>query len=175
MSPAKRGARSSEKILIALDDSAGAWQAVEYAGLRYGRSAGVKITLLHILPDLPPEFWDIGHFLSPAERRARQRVIDDWEKGQEKKWGALIKKAREHLVRAGIRPAAVRRKFVPEVGDPATEIVEEARRGRFSTIVIGRGSERQGPSSPLGGNADRVIRLAWDLNVIVAGAAETRP
>ncbi len=62
-----------------------------------------------------------------------------------------------------------------EYSSAGAEIVDEARRGRFSTIVIGRGSERQGPSSPLGGNADRVIRLAWDLNVIVAGAAETRP
>jgi nucleotide-binding universal stress UspA family protein len=180
MSPVKRGGPSSgrvrpEKILIALDDSAGAWQAVEYVGFRFSRSAGVRITLLHILPDLPPEFWDIGHFLSRTEQQARQRVIDEWEKGQGKKWSALVKKARAQLVRSGISAAAVRRKFVPGVGDPATEIVTEARKGRFSTIVIGRGGERHGPSSPLGGNADRVVRLAWDLNVIVAGAAGPRP
>jgi nucleotide-binding universal stress UspA family protein len=170
MGPAKRGA-ASEKILIALDESEDSWRAVEYVAARFGRSAGVSITLLHILPDLPPEFWDIGHFLGRAEQRARERGIAEWEKAQEMKWTGLVRKARARLVGSGIRASAVRRKFVPGVGDAAAEIVDEARKGGYSTIVIGRGGKRPGPSSLLGGNADRVVRLAWDLNVIVAGAA----
>jgi nucleotide-binding universal stress UspA family protein len=160
--------------MIALDDSEDSWQAVTYAGERFGRSAEVRITLLHVLPDLPPEFWDIGHFLSRAERKARERLIEEWEKSQEKKWTALVRKAKDYLVRSGISASAVRRKFVPGIGDPATETVTEARKGGFSTIIIGRGGVRKGPPSPLGGNADKVIRQAWDLNVIVAGKARRK-
>jgi nucleotide-binding universal stress UspA family protein len=173
MSPAKRGA-PLENIIIALDDSEDSWLAVVYAGERFARSAGVKITLLHVLPDLPPEFWDIGHFLTPAERKARQRLIDEWEKTQEKKWTSLVQKAKDYLVRSGISASAVRRKFVPGIGDPATETVTEARKGGFTTIIIGRGGVRKGPPPPLGGNADKVIRQAWDMNVIVAGRRAKR-
>lgn len=165
---------ASEKILVALDDSEGAWRAVDFVGRRFGRSTGVRITLLHVLPDLPPEFWDIGHFLTRGEQRVRERTIEEWETAQEKKWTGLVRKARAYLVRSGISATAVRRKFVPGVGDAATEIVDEARRGGFSTVVIGRGGEGPGPPSHLGVNADRVVRLAWDLNVIIAGAGEPR-
>jgi len=176
VSPAKTGTASAkgappERILVALDESEDSWRAVEYVAEGFGRSPGVRVTLLHILPDLPPEFWDTGHFLSRAERQSREQAVKEWETSQEKKWAALVKRARARLVRSGLRTAAVRRKFVPGVGDAAAEIVDEARKGRFSTIVIGRGGRRPGPSSLLGGNADRVVRLAWDRNVIVAGAA----
>ena len=54
-------------------------------------------------------------------------VLTDDLVAQEKKWTDLVKRARADLVRAGISATAVRRKFVPGVGDAATEIVDEAR------------------------------------------------
>jgi nucleotide-binding universal stress UspA family protein len=169
MSPVKRGG-PPEKIMIALDDSPDAWRAVELTGERFGRSAGVRVMLLHVLPDLPPRFWDIGHFLTPAERKSQARLVKEWEKSQEKEWTAVIRRARDFLVRSGISASAVKRKFVPGIGDPATEIVSEARKAGCSTIVIGRGGRQKGVSSTLGDNADKVIRLARDLDVIVAGS-----
>jgi nucleotide-binding universal stress UspA family protein len=160
--------------MIALDDSADAWRAVELAGERFGRTAGATVILLHVLPDLPPRFWDIGHFLSPAERKSQARLVEEWEKSQEKKWTAVVRRAKEFLVRSGISASAVKRKFVPGIGDPATEIVSEARKAGCTTIVIGRGGGEKGSSSSLGDNTDKVIRLARDLDVLVAGSARRR-
>ncbi|HEY9073169.1 MAG TPA: universal stress protein, partial [Desulfobaccales bacterium] len=72
------------KLLIALDSSEGAWRAVEYVAQTFGKTPGVKVTLLHILSGLPPAYWDDGHVLQDKEREARQRLVASWQKEQEK-------------------------------------------------------------------------------------------
>jgi nucleotide-binding universal stress UspA family protein len=157
----------TKKILIALDGSEAAWRAVEYVGKHFGRVPRVKVTLLHVLPDLPPLFWDIGHFLSRQEQKARKSLIDQWEKEHEARWTELIEKAKRHLVRAGVSAGAIRRTFKPDYGDVATEIIEEAVKGRYSAIVMGRTGRAKDRTPRLGSVTNKVLRHASGFQVIV--------
>jgi hypothetical protein len=74
----------ANKILIALDSSEGAWAAVEYVAKTFGQAPGVQVTLLHILPGLPPAFWDHGHIMSGNEKESLQHLMAYWEEEQEK-------------------------------------------------------------------------------------------
>ena len=121
------------KLLIALDSSEGAWRAVEYVAQTFGKTPGVKVTLLHILSGLPPAYWDDGHVLQDKEREARQRLVASWQKEQEKNWLDLVNKAHQQLTAAGLAKEAVANKFKPKYYDVAEDIIDEAADGRLTT------------------------------------------
>jgi nucleotide-binding universal stress UspA family protein len=151
----------ADKILIALDNSEGAWGAVEYAAQAFGKILGVQITLLHILPGLPPQFWDHGHLIEKdAEIKALQRLVDNWEAEQEKQWHSLMQKARGRLKKAGIPDDAVTARFKTKYYDVAEDILDEAETGGFHHIVLGRRGLGKARARLLGSVAHQVAQKA---------------
>lgn len=149
-----------QRILIALDGSEGAWRAVEYVATAFARAPEVHVTLFHVLPGLPPEFWDLGHVLSEQEREALGRAVAAWERAQEQQWQALVVQARHHLVRAGIPEGAVHDRFRPRDYRVADAIVEEAEQGHYDTIVMGRRGLSGAKGLLLGSVSRRVVETA---------------
>ena len=151
----------SNKILIALDSSEGAWDAVEYVAKTFGKTPGVGVTLLHILPGLPPGFWDHGHIVvSDKEKKSLQRLVANWEAEQEKQWRSLVKKAHSRLNQAGIPKDAVTDKFKPKYYDVAEDILNEAETGGFDTIVMGRRGLGMAKTLLLGSVTSKVVQKA---------------
>lgn len=159
----------AQKILVALDSSEGAWRAVEYVARTFGPAPGVEVTLLNILSGLPPAFWDDGHVLQDQEREARQRLVDQWQKDQEKGWLGLVGKAKETLVAAGIPAAAVAARFKPKYFDVAEDIVKSAVENGCSTIVMGRRGLGKAKALLLGSVTSKVVHNAKGVAVTIVG------
>ena len=157
------------KLLIALDSSEGAWRAVEYAAKTFGRTPGVKVTLLHILSGLPPAFWDDGHVLQEKEREARQRLVASWQQDQEKKWQDLVQQAHQHLTSAGLAKGAVANKFKPKYYDVAEDIINEAQAESYDTIVMGRRGLGKAKALLLGSVTRKVVDNAKGCAVTIVG------
>ena len=157
----------AHKVVIALDSSEGAWRAVEYVAEAFGQTPGVQVTLLHILSGLPPAFWDDGHILEEKEKESRQRLVAGWQKEQEKKWQGLVKKAHDHLTKAGVSKDALVNKFKPKVHDVAEDILSEAGAGRFNTIVMGRRGLGMAKTLLLGSVTYKVVQNAKGCAVII--------
>jgi nucleotide-binding universal stress UspA family protein len=157
----------AHNLLVALDNSEGAWRAVEYVAETFGRAPGVKITLLHILNGLPTSFWDDGHILQEKEREARQRLMANWQAEQEKKWQDLVKKAQERLMAAGIPATSVANKFKPKYYDVAQDIIDEAQSGGFGTIVLGRRGLGMAKAFLLGSVTSKVVDHAKGCAVTI--------
>jgi nucleotide-binding universal stress UspA family protein len=158
----------ANKILVALDNSAGAWGAVEYVAQTYGKTPEVQVTLLHILPGLPPEFWDHGHIIaSPAEKKSLRRLVHNWDADQEKEWQGLMHKARARLEQAGIPRDAITGKFKPKDYDVAEDILDEAEAGGFDTIVMGRRGLGRAKALLLGSVTNKVAQKARDCVVTI--------
>jgi nucleotide-binding universal stress UspA family protein len=157
----------AQKILLALDSSEGAWRAVEYVARTFGQTPGVEVTLLNILSGLPPAFWDDGHVLQDKEREARQRLVDQWQKDQEKGWQGLVDKAKDTLVAAGIPVAAVAAKFKPKYYDVAEDIVNSAVDEGCSTIVMGRRGLGKAKALLLGSVTSKVVHNAKGVAVTI--------
>jgi nucleotide-binding universal stress UspA family protein len=153
------------KLLIALDRSEGAWNAVEYVAKTFAQTPGVEVTLLHILAGLPPAFWDDGHILSEKERESRQRLVASWQADQEKQWQGLVTKATDLLKGAGL--ATVNSKFKPKYFDFAEDIVKEAVDGGFGTIVMGRRGMGAAKSLLLGSVTNKVVQNSRGQAVII--------
>ena len=159
----------AHKALIALDSSEGAWRAVDYVAETFGRTPGVQVALLHVLAGLPPAFWDDGHILSDQEKESRQRLVGSWQKDQEKQWQGLVKKAHDHLTKAGIPKDAVVNKFKPKYFDVAEDILNEAEEGNFDAIVMGRRGLGRAKALLLGSVTNKVVQNAKGCAVTIVG------
>jgi nucleotide-binding universal stress UspA family protein len=122
-----------KKILIAVDDSQYAKNALSYAAGILTRTAGYRCTLIHVLPT-------ISHYLM-EEARTNPRInetiklVIDENTIQSKK---ILEKAKEIMVRAGIAPEAVETLSHLRMQGLAKDIIEYARKHLFDAIVVGR-------------------------------------
>jgi hypothetical protein len=82
------------RFLIALNSSEGAWHAVEYVGRVFGQTPAAEVTLIHILPELPPDYLEEGHILCEEEKKIHDRLVRSWEGKQEKNGRICSKKPR---------------------------------------------------------------------------------
>jgi nucleotide-binding universal stress UspA family protein len=158
----------ANKILIALDSSEGAWSAVEYVANTFGETPGVQVTLIHILPGLPPGFWDHGHIISSTEEKeSLQRLEANWEEKQEEQWHSLMTKARDRLKQAGIPQDVVTYKFKPKYYDVAEDILDEAETEGFDNIVMGRRGLGRARALLLGSVTNKVAQKAKGFAVTI--------
>jgi nucleotide-binding universal stress UspA family protein len=155
------------QLLIPVDGSEGAMRAVQYVADTFGHTPDLKITLLHILPELPPSMWDDGHILNETERQERQELIADWENQEEKPWEAILAQARERLIQAGIAAEALSIKYEPRYSDIADDILDEAELEGCSTIVIGRHGMSGAMKFFMGSVSNQVVNHAKGVAVII--------
>jgi nucleotide-binding universal stress UspA family protein len=126
------------KILIAVDDSPAAQNAVEYAGRYFGKADGIELGLVHVLPNLPAIFWDEGHILSDGEKAERKKVVEKWLVDHRNKLEPLLKKAQAVLTAAGIPASKVQTKFISDSTDAADSVLEEAKVNGYKVVIVGR-------------------------------------
>jgi nucleotide-binding universal stress UspA family protein len=156
-----------KKILVALDDSKGAWKAVEYVAQTFNKTQGVKVTLFHVLPGLPTDLWDAGGILTEGEEKARRRLAAKWEKGKKNEMEGLFGKAQKRLVAAGVPATVLTREFRPDYSNVAQEIIDEARKGGYSTVVMGRRGLGPIKSTLLGSVTNNVVHHAQGFAVTI--------
>ncbi len=125
-------------VLIAFDGSESAFKAVDYVGAQFSGLANMKVTLLYVIPNIPPQFWDDGHILTAAEKEERQEVIDRWFANQRMVLDPHFEKARRLFAEKGIEAGQVETMVAGDTVTVAEAILEEAKTGRYRTLVIGR-------------------------------------
>ena len=155
------------KMLIALNESKSSMKAVEYAAEQFSATKDLQITLVHVLPNLPAIFWDEGHILNDEEKRDRKKVVDKWLADRLVKMEPLFRKATETLVARGLSAGSISRKTISDSLDEAGSILEAAKDGGFTTIVLGRHSSGNGSGHLIGRVSNKVMSHGAGLTVIV--------
>ena len=110
----KQKRRKWEKVLIAMDDSEGSLEAVEYAGHMIGREQ--RVTLFSVL--------DIEHGIEAAEKKREK----------------LLAQAKGHLKRTGMNESDIQIKIARKKKGVAEDILEEVNKGEYGSIILGKGS-----------------------------------
>ncbi len=156
------------KMLISMDTSRGAMQAVDYvASLLQGAASSTRVTLIHVIrgfdvfqPILGQSFVP-GHeedWIARAERELNEasREMDP-----------VFEDAFERLVNAGFSEDLVIQKTVKGASSRAGAIVEEAEEGGYDTIVVGRRGLSTVQEFFMGRVSNKVIQLAKNKTVWV--------
>jgi nucleotide-binding universal stress UspA family protein len=126
------------KILVAYDGSEGAGRALERTAQIAGSMSGAEVTVISVAP-----------MLASGPRSAGPVATSDVEEH-----GRELDEAVEKLKGLGIEA-----KTIEAVGHTAGSIVDEAKRGGFSLIVVGA-SGHHGIERFVGSTATRVVSHA---------------
>jgi len=154
-----------KKILIAIDGSAYALQAVDYVSKHFG-GEDLQIMLFHVLPYVPAEFWDDGHILTEEERKTRKDVVDKWLSNQTLKLEPIFDAASKILIGSGIQEDRISAKWISDSTDVAGSILEEALSGGYDTLVVGRcgyGSNKD----RLGAVTEKLVRQGSGITLCI--------
>lgn len=147
-SPIGRPTKSDQnRLLLVVDDSPSSRAAVDYVAKVLGHRRGFQICLAHFLPPLPPVLLEFGGSENPEKERQLdtqlRRDQREWIETERKKAEPRLHWARGRLRQAGLPATALTTQFsdpADEQDSVSQEILDQARRNRCGTIVVGRRS-----------------------------------
>lgn len=154
-------------IMAALDDSDYAERIIDHLGHYFAPFAGARITLFHVIPAKPPEFWDDGHILDEEERSKRKARVAEWRSSSEERMAGIFAKAKEVLTSAGMNENQVSNQMPTRMRGIARDIIAEASRGDYNIIAFGRRGLSAISEFNLGSRAAKILQSARDCSLIV--------
>lgn len=153
------------RILIAIDGSENALNAVKYAG-RMVSGADVSITLFQVIRSF--DFKLPGpddHFFRPPEGAAWPNETREAQSVR-----TAFEKAYESLTAAGIEDRRITTKIVSGVATRSGTVIAQAMTGGYGTIVIGRKGHSRVGEFHMGRVTNKVVQLAGKAVVwVVSG------
>jgi nucleotide-binding universal stress UspA family protein len=157
------------RVLAAIDESPYADRVAAHVGEHFGRIAGSRVTLFHVIAAKPPGFWDDGHILDETERSERTNAVARWRREQERQTENRFNKAKAALAAAGMREeniALVRQAMAAGI---ARDILAEAARGGYNILVFGRRGASAIKEFALGSRAAKILHSPSDLTLVLVG------
>ncbi|MCG6943735.1 MAG: universal stress protein [Deltaproteobacteria bacterium] len=124
------GTVTSNRVLIAIDNSENALRAVDHAGFMLsGTDCPVTIfhSMRHLRRFVPQEVLDEAPELEELWKTKAGQAIEPF-----------MTKAKDMLVKAGVSESQISKKVVDGSRSAASDILEEARNNEYGTIVMGR-------------------------------------
>ena len=155
------------KALACLDGSEGSMLALTHLADVLDTSKNFEITLFHAVPG----FHGFRNFVrevfsSEQDKTAIEQIDRELDKAAEL-LEPSFDKARATLISRGVDPARIHQKIARGAGSPAHAIVEEAEKGEYDTILVGRRGLSKVEEFIMGRVSNRVIHMAKDKTVWV--------
>jgi nucleotide-binding universal stress UspA family protein len=155
------------KVLAALDDSAYAERIFDHLAQYLAPFPGARITLFHVMPAKPPEFWDDGHILDVEERTEREALVAEWRSSHEERMAEIFAKAKEVFTNGGMNEKQVTHQMPTRMRGISRDIVAEAGRGDYNILAFGRRGLSAISDFNLGSRAAKMLQSARDCSLIV--------
>lgn len=146
-------------ILIAYDGSEGADKAVMTVGKLLGKDSR-HITLLHVIRSLNILYLD-------EIQRSYPLDAHEWTEKHRETIDPILDRAMGSLAEVGINPGNISRKILTDQVSRAEAVVQEARDGEFSSIVIGRRGLSLVEEFFLGRVGKKIFQMSHDITVWV--------
>jgi nucleotide-binding universal stress UspA family protein len=125
-----QGQVKSNRVLIAVDSSENALRAVDHTGFMLS-GTDCPVTIFHTMRHL-------RRFV-PQEVLAEAPELEElWKTKAGQEIEPFMRKAKEMLVKAGVSESQISKKIVDGSRSAASDILEEARKSQYGTIVMGR-------------------------------------
>lgn len=155
------GKPSSDKVLVALDASPDALNAVSHAGQLFNRGDNA-ITLFHAIRGIAVSGKGMEDIFPDAYRK---RLLEDAEQGIR----TVFEKAETLLKNYDIAPARISTKIVTSVTSRAEAVASEAKSGGYGTIVAGRRGHSRVADFSMGRVTNKLIQLAKGQCLCIVG------
>jgi nucleotide-binding universal stress UspA family protein len=147
----------TRKVLLAVEGVQDCLVLTRYAGEFFGSIADLQFTLLHLIPAVPPAFWDDGHILSPEERKNRKTHVEKWRSEWMKQAESYMAKGRDLLVQKGVPVENVTTTILPTREGVASDLINEIELNHYKIVLIGKKSFNKKTSYLLGNRANKIL------------------
>jgi nucleotide-binding universal stress UspA family protein len=122
---------TSTRIIVAVDGSEYSFRAVDHLSFMVGENPNISVTLFHVMPrfrnycvvDFDEKEADIQQVIAKGDRRCIDRFYAH---------------ARQKFEEAGIQEKQIEVKVTKRAVNVGKAIVDEAKKGNYGTVVIGR-------------------------------------
>ncbi|MGC8491464.1 MAG: universal stress protein [Syntrophobacteraceae bacterium] len=150
-------AYDSMNVLIAMEGTPESRALSEYAADFFAPGRSMSYSFMHIIPSLPPEFWDDGHILNETEQKQRQALIEKWRV----EWTGAVERSmgegRKLLLERGVDPQKVETLVLPTREGIVRDLLAEIEAHRFQVVVLGKRSFRGKKPFLLGSHASKIL------------------
>ena len=119
----------SNKMLLAVDASENSRKAVDYVGT-FASGTEVELTLYYVVRSFGLGFLE--------DFSMREEDIEDFVEEAESNVQRMFRSYRKRLEKAGVEPARISTKHTLQSHSRADDIVRQAKKGGYGTIVLGR-------------------------------------
>ena len=125
------GEVTSQKFIVAVDGSEASLRAVDHLAFVIGATPGIKVVLFHVVPQLG------GHFGIKFGKK-KSGLEQTFAETDKKHLNRFFEQAQEKFNEAGMPEGQVEFKVATRTGNVGKAIVDEAKKGDYGTVVVGR-------------------------------------
>lgn len=147
-----------KKILVAVDENPTTEKALNYVGELLGAAIDIEITLLHVYPDPPPNFFQEGHSLTEYtnEKEAAARKV--------------FAKSSQLLLKYGLGRDNIASICRMTSGETISQtVIRIQKEGKYGTVVLGKRGVSKAEEFLFGSISNTVVRSSKDFTVWVVG------
>jgi nucleotide-binding universal stress UspA family protein len=161
------GNHTASKVLACLDVSEGSMLSLAHLADVLDASQKIEITLFHVVQG----FHSFRNFMrevfsSHEDDAAIEKIHNELDKAATL-MAPSFDKARAILISHGVDPALIHQKVARGAGNAAHAIIEEAEKGQYDTILLGRRGLSKAEEFIMGRVSNRVMHMARDKTVWV--------
>jgi nucleotide-binding universal stress UspA family protein len=157
-----------KKLLLAIDGSKNSLLALDYVTHLFQCSPGIRISLFHVLPPIPPIYKE-----DALMDRVTQKYLNNWKIKQQEAIETILHRSRERLIKTGWPEDQVEIRAQEKRVGVARDILFEAQKGLYDAVVVGRRGLSAVQQMFLGSVSIKIIQGAKTIPVWVIGGRVT--
>jgi nucleotide-binding universal stress UspA family protein len=157
----------SRDILVTLVGAPISHRVMEHAVRYFAHLRESRFTFFHVIPPLPPRYWDYSRNLKREELQEIQEEIDDLMKEYTAQVEEVMHEGKERLIIAGVPTQNVVFKVQAQERGIARDILAELEQGRYGILLMGRKGSKDISGFGLGSKANKLLHSARALVISV--------
>lgn len=151
---------ASHNVLVTLVGATISRRVMEHAVRHFSHLQDSKFTFLHVIPSMPPIYWDYTRILDKLEQEEQETQKSQWMQEYADKVEKFADEGREKLLKLGVPEENAVFKVQPVRKSMAADILTELEEGEYGILIMGRkGSKELGPFR-LGSVANKLLHNA---------------
>ena len=154
---------ASHDVLLTVVGAPISRRVMDYAVRYFAHLRESKFTFFHVIPPLPPQYWDPGQSLNQQGFRAEPERTELLMREYVERVEKVMEEGRDRLIRAGVPEQNVVFKVQAQQRGIARDILVELEQGHHGILLIGRKGSKAISRFGLGSKANKLLHGAQAL------------
>lgn len=152
--------QESRKVLVAMEGASDARTLMSYVCRHVASIQGMHFTILHLMPPVPPTFWDDGHILDSGERKDRQSRVEKWHRECKQRVQGFMEETCAALKSCGVQEGMIEVRILPTREGIARDLLNLIAEERCHMVLMGKKSFQERKPFLMGSHANKILQNA---------------